>query len=160
DNVARIWDVDPAKIIRELKHDKPVMKAWFNGDGTRILTVSGETKESGLQGEARVWDTATGRELSGKPLRHDDVLWHAMFDPSGGGVVRASREGPAIVWEVATGKAVAEFRHRGPVMFASFSADGQQVVTASADTTARVWEAATGRPVGKPFSHGKSLARA
>ena len=59
-----------------------------------------------------------------------------------GGIVTASRDRSARVWDTLTGLPLSEpFRHRGTVEFAEFSPDGGRIVTASQDGTARIWDA-------------------
>src|SRR5262249_23946886 len=82
---------------------------------------------------------------------HDGPGAPAEVRPDGSGLVRASADRTARVWDAATGQPVTPpLEHRGGVMSAAFSPDGRFVVTASADHTARVWDAATGQPVTPP----------
>ncbi len=72
-------------------------------------------------------------------------LTFAVFAPDGKGVLTASTDGKARVWDAATGNAVSVLTaHTGAVMSAQFDADGGQIVTASVDKTVRVWDAACG----------------
>ena len=64
-----------------------------------------------------------------------------------GGVVTASAQGTAQVWDAATGKSLSPpFVHHESVKSSWFSPDGARVVTASSDRTAQVWDAASGEP--------------
>jgi WD40 repeat protein len=59
----------------------------------------------------------------------------------GAGVVTASSDKTARLWDAATGKQVVVLRgHDEEVSSAAFSPDGARVVTASLDKTARLWE--------------------
>ena len=72
------------------------------------------------------------------------------LSPDGKAVVTASGE-IVIVWEMATGRRVAELRgHTGTVTSVAFSHNGNSLVTVSRDHTARVWEMGTGRSVAVP----------
>lgn len=76
-------------------------------------------------------------------MRHDSRVNSASFSPDGTRVVTASWDNTARLWDVATGKPLAQpMRHEGNVNSASFNADGTRVVTASDDKTARVWDVA------------------
>ena len=82
------------------------------------------------------------------------MLEYAGFSSDGVGVVTASRDTKATVWNANTGAAIADLAgHKGPVMRAEFSPDGRQVVTASSDKTAKVWDAANGSTIATLEGH-------
>ena len=80
---------------------------------------------------ARIWDAATGRELT--VLRgHADAVRSAAFSPDGKRIVTASYDRTARIWDAATGKELTVLRgHEDPVLSAAFSPDGTRIVTAS-----------------------------
>ena len=126
-----------------LWHDRDVQAAVFSPDGRMVLTASWDNT-------ARLWDTATGKELH--RLQHDDNsdMLHpgvnaASFSPDGRTVVTASWDRTARLWDAASGKELQRLPHDDVVLAASFSPDGRTVVTASWDKTARLWDAATGK---------------
>jgi WD40 repeat protein len=88
-------------------HTDHVLVASFSPDGARIVTAS-------VDGTARVWDAASGKELA--RLAHESDVRSAF--------------GVRIV------------AHEGSVRSAVFSSDGARIVTTSDDNTARVWDAA------------------
>lgn len=61
-------------------------------------------------------------------------------------LVTGSWDKTARLWDVATGKEIATFRHEHAVASANFSPDGRTVVTASSKTV-RLWEVATGKEI-------------
>lgn len=69
----------------------------------------------------------------------------AVFSPNGRNVVTASRDNTARLWDAATCKELAVFRHEGTVRTAAFGPDSREIVTASDDGTARLWEVASGK---------------
>ena len=72
----------------------------------------------------------------------------AAWSPDGRRAVTAGDDRTARVWDVRTGRELAELRgHRRFVTGAAFSADGARVVTGSWDGTVRLWDAGDGRPV-------------
>jgi WD40 repeat protein len=110
-----------------------VQSAAFSPDGARIVTAS-------LDETARIWDAATGREIT--VLRgHQSSVLSAAFSPDGGRIVTAGEDTTARIWDAASGKEIIVLRgHESPVESAAFSPDGARILTASSDKTARIWD--------------------
>jgi WD40 repeat protein len=111
-------------------------QAWgiaFNPDGTRLATA-------GVDGMARVWDTASGQELltlSG----HTGQVWGVTFSPDGTRLATASADGTAKVWDATSGQELLTLSgHTGAVWGVTFSPDGTRLTTTSGDETAKVWD--------------------
>src|SRR5208337_1870916 len=95
-------------------------------DGRRVVTALAEYPDF----TARVWDAATGRELT--VLKgHEGSVCSASFSPDGTRIVTASLDKTARIWDAATGAEVQVFKgHRsGSVLSAAFSPDGKRVLT-------------------------------
>jgi WD40 repeat protein len=156
---ARIWDAVTGKQIKVLKQDydapstqgkcsicvtdlsaASVFSAAFGPDATRIVTASADKT-------ARIWDTATGKEI--KVLRgHTGAVNSAAFSPDATRIVTASADKTARIWDTATGKEIKVLRgHTGAVNSAAFSPDGARIITASSDQSAYVWDANTGNKI-------------
>jgi WD40 repeat protein len=135
-------------------HAGDIRALAFSADGQRLATAD--------DGAAKVWEVTTGRELVTLAGSADSLT----LDPRGTrlAAVRAG-EGVASVtlWDVATGKRVADLQgHSAPVRVA-FAPDGRTAMTASVEkqkgpprreptpVTALVqrWDAATGRLLGR-----------
>ncbi len=123
-----------------------VSYAAFSDDGRYVLTASGAL--SGLQGEARVWDAATGAPVT-PALGHVQEVTFASFNRELTRVVTTSLDDTAIVWNIdlTAGTAVAASRligHSADLTRAIFSPDGTKVLTASFDRTAILWDVVAG----------------
>jgi WD40 repeat protein/tRNA A-37 threonylcarbamoyl transferase component Bud32 len=133
-----------------LNHQDKVSASDFSRDGKRFVSAS-------LDKTARVWDTATGRELA--VLRgHDEGVASARFSPDGQAIATISSDNTARLWDAATGKLRLTLRpprldsynhlHGDDAYAVNFSPAGRRVVTAFGnypDCTARVWDTASGK---------------
>jgi WD40 repeat protein len=117
-----------------------VLSAAFSPDGARIVTASGFPLLDSTDNTARIWDAATGKEIT--VLRgHEHNVRSAAFSPDGSRIVTASLDNTARIWDAATGKEITILRgHEKAVWSAAFSPDGARIVTASGDKTARIWD--------------------
>ena len=116
-----------------------------SADGTLVLV-------GGADGEARVFDLATGRRLA--RLRPGAVLRDAVFSPDGKCVITGDANGVIIRWDVSSGARLARSVHGAPIRDLAVSPDGRLVASAAGEA-ARVWLAADGRSVARlphPFA--------
>jgi WD40 repeat protein/Flp pilus assembly protein TadD/tRNA A-37 threonylcarbamoyl transferase component Bud32 len=161
DQTAWLWDTTTGqRVIGPLRHDGVVFPVAFSADGRRFLTLAWawEEKKGWVEnkGEARVWETASGRPLA--HLKHDHRVQAAAFHPGGhrvatAGFDPAARQGVVRVWDVESGKILFSLSHKKVVNAVVFSPDGKWLATASSDQTARVWDAQTGQPVTASLDH-------
>ena len=82
-------------------------------------------------------------------------LYHAQFanfSPDGRRLLLASIQGQARIWDVASGKEVADFGQQPTSIHqATFSPDGTRIVSrARRPATTRLWDARTSEPLGPP----------
>lgn len=145
-----------------LGHTGPVAGLCYSTEGSRLLSAS-------LDGSARLWDVAAGKQLM---LFDEDIttvektdktvtskfkpMYVAVcFSPDGTRVLTTSPFGRYRLWDVSTGKSLfvmeaSEDRagaapHLHPICPATFSPDGRLILTGYG--TARLWDAATGKPL-------------
>jgi WD40 repeat protein len=117
-------------------------------------------------GIAKLWETATGREVrrfvghrdainavalssDGKWLATGSGRFHVLeVDRENDDVTVHTLDQWAILWDVSTGKPVQSFKgHDGFVKSVALSGDGKWLVTGSEDNTARLWDTKTGKQV-------------
>src|SRR5262249_19170531 len=113
---ARVCDARTGKVLLELKgHTTPVISMAFSRDGTRIVTggnsqprVLGGGRITGVQGqgEVKVWDARTGKELF-ELKRHTGDVSSVAFSPDGTRIVTSGADfgvpGEMKVWDAQKG---------------------------------------------------------
>ena len=110
-----------------------------SADGTLVL-VGGEN------GEARVFELATGRRLA--RLHLGARLGDAVFLPDGKSVITGDANGVIVRWDVRSGARLARAVHGAPIRDLAVSPDGRLVASAAGEA-ARVWLASNGSQVAR-----------
>ncbi|MGO9483095.1 MAG: cytochrome D1 domain-containing protein, partial [Rhodomicrobium sp.] len=114
----------------------------FSPDGRSILSAGGYISDTK---ELRLWDAASGRELS-RFKEQANLVSSVAFSPAGRLALSGSRDGTVKLWDTASGRHLRSFKgHSANVTSAAFSPDGRFVLAGSADKTLILWEAATGK---------------
>ena len=148
-----LWDAETgARMFCLSGHERSVIGAVFNPDGTRILTA-------GIDGTARVWRTSTGEELH--RLGGQEVgMASAVFNFDGTRIMTAGVDGAVRIWDALTGIEIAGVQSlEKPIRQARLSADGSQAITlGKLGGVARVWDLASGRPVAALEGHPRGLS--
>jgi WD40 repeat protein/serine/threonine protein kinase len=153
------------RLLQFWTFEQPVYHAEFSPDGRYVVATSGSLHfVSPAQGEARVYDTVTGKEVF-PTLQHPLPVYHASFSRDGrrlvtgcGGHVpvgprRMRDSGEARVWDARTGKPLTKaLEHETWVRRAVFSPDDRQLITLFGAYNnfngAQVWDLATEKPAG------------
>lgn len=138
ESAARLWRAEDGELLLLLPNvDAAVSAASLSPDGSRVVIA-------GAGGNAIVYDTATGTEVSRMRLPGGAMLG-AAFSPDGARIVFATAAHSTTVFDTATGAQIAELAgHTDWIRSAVFFPDGRRVLTASDDMTARIWDAETG----------------
>jgi WD40 repeat protein len=107
----------------------------------------------------RVWDLASGRELSHLEVqKHDRYIQCFVISPDSRHVLAGSRDGTLHLWELGTGKEVWHFDRvwqlgegegfsslngaQDAVLGLAFTPDGRQFLSVGLDSTIRIWSMA------------------
>ncbi|RXH58895.1 WD40 repeat domain-containing protein [Granulicella sibirica] len=146
-------------------HTKNVTGVAFSPDSKRLATVSDDDS-------VKMWDAATGKELSSWP-GHSGGLNAVAFMPDSLGLLTAGKDGVIRIWNIDNRQETRALRgHAARVNAISLSPNGTLLATASEDQTVKLWDTVTGHELltlkghtrgvtGVAFSHsGKRLATA
>jgi hypothetical protein len=115
----------------------------FTQDGEELVTSTGAE-------DARVWESATGRELARAGEERGADLMALSQD---GKWLATARGVEARVSEVASGRERFQVQHSSPIRALAFSPDGLGLASGSLEGEVRVVETATGRELAR-FAHG------
>jgi WD40 repeat protein len=105
-----------------------------------------------LDGDAAVWDTASGAPIISFKSHYDRVN-SISFSPDGSKIATSSHDQTTRVFNL-KGECLCTLNQTYPVNTSTFSPDGTKLLTASDDGTARVWDAAVGNPIAPVMGHG------
>jgi WD40 repeat protein/serine/threonine protein kinase len=146
----KLWDVQTGKLLQTFTgHKKGIQALAYSPDGT-LLAGGGRypgPSPGRDQGELKVWDTGTGREVYSLP-GHTGPVGGVAFSPDGTLLASAS-EKEVKVWDPTTGKEERTLTSKEPcsgVTGLAFSPDGQRLARGARGPWGRVdcWEPRTG----------------
>jgi WD40 repeat protein len=121
-------------------HDGGSNLLAFSADSRLLAT----TTDSGV----RVWEMATGRELTANPEAHESAVSCIAVAPDGT-VVTTTDDATVRAWDGVTGRQRYVLNHDSWVRAAALSSDGSRLVTSSLDDTVRLWDVASGKELAR-----------
>jgi WD40 repeat protein len=130
----KVWSLNrvPSATVL-IENESIIQRLQYSADGAEIAVASG------ISIPTRVFDAITGRLRVS--LQDSNVIHRAVFFGPGGQRLITPRGKTAIVWDRATGAAIAAFGpHQADVIWASFTLDGKSVLAVSIDGEARIWD--------------------
>ncbi len=176
------------KLVKMWFSPRPVLRAEFNHNGSKVLIVSDKIE---------INDTASGASVTGRfgppgltdgalspdgkriltTSKRGAALWDlngqqlasfaeneemrsGRFSRDGSRIVTASANGHAFIWDD-SGKLLLDLSgHPAGILFADISPDGAWVVTCGKDGLAQLWDAQTGARSGSPMQHAAAVYHA
>jgi len=133
---ARIWAIDSARVIRDVKLD--------NAAGT-VMSPDGRLLATAEFAGLRLLDIGTGDVVARFAI--PNPVRALAFSPDGRRLGTTDYTGTVRILDLPSGRELARMKHDIIAMAIAFSGDGRVVVTGSNDNTARIWEVATGREI-------------
>lgn len=125
--------------------------AEFSPDGTLIATAGSDVSYNA--GEARLWDTDTGRLL--RRIMHPDGVPAVAFSSDSHWLATGCENKTARVWDVRTGAPVTpRLRHSEQVIGLAFSPDSRLLASVSRDGAVCVWDTLSGEAIIPPLGLG------
>jgi eukaryotic-like serine/threonine-protein kinase len=144
-----IWDVDSRGTIDAPKADDARGSVAFSPDGKLLAFAPSK------QG-VKLWDIQQRREIGLFPGEHSVGFGRpAMgFSPSGRQLAVGTKEGPVVLWVLATHTAGRTLKgHLQEINSLAFSTDGLVLVTGGWDGTVRAWSLTNGQGIAVFTNH-------
>jgi WD40 repeat protein len=141
DSTARVWDARNWEPLYTVRHQPPTYGWWadWSPDGKRLLTTSGNDEQGAKDTTARIWDSATGKELlvcGG----HTKSVCSGDWSPNGQRIATASNDGTVRIWDASTGAELLTLSVPvGYGLLAWWSPDGQHLAIVGHETLVSVW---------------------
>jgi WD40 repeat protein len=133
----RIWKADTtAELVSSIDGGSNIEAIGYAPNGTEIA-MAGDISTA-----TKIYDPKSGR-LNGSLGDAGEIHRTALFSGDGQRVI-TSRGKTAVIWDEATGAAIASYgSHESDVIWSSFVKDGKSIVTVSLDGEARLWDGIT-----------------
>ncbi len=137
DGIVRAWDLDNARTLFSLPHDRPVHDIVVSPDGAWIATREYNPRN------ITVWNAITGEPHV--VVKHKHSIRDLLFSPSGSYLVTYHYQHPATVWSVESGEMVFQTTPEVGISSATFGRGDDLLATRGRDSFIRVWEIETGK---------------
>jgi len=141
ENSAGIWNAKTWEPLFTLKHEAPALinVASWSPDSKLILTGGGNDEQGAKDTTARIWDSATGKQLL-VFANHTKSVWPGDWSPNGERVVTSSNDGSVRIWDATTGDELLTLQ--APVgygLYSSWSPDGKHIAIYGHETLVSLW---------------------
>ena len=148
DGTTRIWDVNHASLYATIVGQGPLIEHLeFSPVDTNILLTASH------DGTARLWDVDG---ILTTVLPHKSSPTFAVFSPDNLHLLTGGGDAAVHLWDVATGREIAELDTHEITRSATFSPDGSRLATASLKGQILIWDVASRREVAR-LTSGRGL---
>lgn len=131
-------------------HTEGINDVTFSPDGRTLATVSQD-------GEAKLWDVATGQEI-GVLSGHARPVKAVAFSPDSTVLATAGEDGFIILWNIATQDLITVLNgQEGTVNDIAFAPDGERLLAGYASSALRLWDTANRRSLLRLLGHTSSV---
>jgi WD40 repeat protein len=145
----KLWNVAEGKSTATLTPAMPVVGLAFSADGKTLFSAEAEGNAgTDFKFIVEVWDVVRGKKtrtisVSGAVLSFRS--WGFSADGTMLATAAAQSGSTVKLWDLASGKVVAELGHTSPIVALAFSRDGTKVATITLeDRTVHLWELTRG----------------
>ena len=150
DGTLRVWDAAKGALLKTVKLGRHGEGVAWTSDGSQIVGIA--------EARVHVVDAKSFRKIrTFGPGEGGGPTVTPAIDRRGDLVAFGSLDRTARVFELATGRLVAELAHAGPVSGVAFSPNGQFLVAASTDAPT-IWDLESQRPLVQLFGHRGGVA--
>jgi len=140
-----LWDIPTGRQTRSIRHTLGVRAAIISRDGS--FAAAGGWNYPEHASTAKVWDTATGREIQGF-FKAESSHWAVPVAISADNRHIFWAVGPTLILsDLATGKEIRTFRgHEGEIQYAEVNPGGDYALSLDA-LALKIWDVATGKEI-------------
>jgi WD40 repeat protein len=136
----RGFDVKSQKELFHLAGDKSIDNVRITSDDKFLVASFGN-------GDVRLFDLATQKEVHHFDTVHEGGIWGMALAPNDGLLVTAGKDNFANVFDLTTRKRVHALKHPGEVNGVAFTPDSRYLATGCSDSRIRIFDAKTGERV-------------
>lgn len=140
DNTVRLWNTNDEQVALIDAHRGPVTSVAFGPNQRLLATTSADQT-------AVIWnyDSLENIEVV-HVLRHDALVWRAVFSPNGTRIATSTETGLITLWDVESGQIIGEpsQAHPADIFALTFSPDGTLLASGGSDNMIHLWNTADG----------------
>ena len=127
----QLWPNNVGRTL-DLNHQAEVNSAFFNNDGSLVLTASSDNS-------AGIWNGNSGQILHWLQGHKDEVIY-AVFNPEGNHAASVGLDSNLIIWDVSSGNEIKRQKIPYAPSSVNYSPDGSKLIVATASSYAYMYD--------------------